>query len=92
LAPVVAESGTGILQFRNVTEVSQIVVNDEENELIRPPYSLSRDSICALDGAAYVFFHNEYFRIVGDLVDERLGGADNSTNLHQLVNPEMDRY
>ena len=92
LAPIVAESGTGILQFHNVREVSQTVVNDEENKLLLPPYNLLRDSISTFDGATYVFFHNEYFRIVGDLIDERLGGVDNSMNLRRLLNPEMDRY
>jgi hypothetical protein len=91
VAPIVGRAGTGIIRFRNVTELSHVVMNNDKNNLFSAPHSLLEDSISILDGTTYLFFHNEYFRIKGDLVEESLGDSSNSLNISAAINLGMDR-
>jgi len=90
VAPVVDDSSTAIISFRNVRELSHFVKNDAANNLLREE-GFSRDMICSDGDTHYLFFHNEYFRVVGDVAEQRLSDDSNSANLASIIGPEMNR-
>ena len=90
VAPIVDESSTAVISFNNVTGLSHFTQNDAENDLLCEE-RFQRDMICSDDGIHYLFFHNEYFRVIGAIAEERLSNGSNTENVAESLSPEMNR-
>ncbi len=89
-APVVSVGETAVISFRNVEQILHVIQNDDENALLIEG-GAKRDMICSDGKTHFLMFHNEYFSVVGELVEERIGGSSNSSNVSLIAGSEIDR-